>query len=1513
MRPRDPARATRTAATMAAVAVLTAGGVLTAGAGPAAESPTAPTGPAASTGPAAPTGPAASTSSLAPSTPRSTDAAATAPEDKLTAGVKAALREQPETDYWVRFADQPDLSAAAEITDWAERGRYVVDTLRAAAEESQAGVVAQLEAADVAHESYWAANAVLVEGGDEELAEELATSDEVEAIAETTTFALEEPVEVGPADTTADDSPGDEAEWGVEAINAPDVWAQGFTGEGITVANIDSGVDVTHPALAESYRGTTADGTVTGDYSWWEPSTFCGGKPCDTDYHGTHTMGTMVGDGGPGNHIGVAPGADWIASNALAYGSDAVMLEAAQWFLAPTRTDGTAADPAQRPHVINNSWGGGGPAIRSVMPDVLRAWEAAGIFAVWSNGNTGPLCETTGRPGGLDGAYSVGAFDEAGAIAGFSSRGTGPDGTVKPDIAAPGVQVRSAFANHEYRPIDGTSMASPHVAGAVALLWSAAPSLVGDVDRTRALLDDSARDKDDTTCGGTADDNQVWGEGMLDVEALVAAAPTEAAAIEGTLLGPEGAALDGATVTVGEGPDARSTATDAEGRFTLRVAPGEHTVTARAPGYLPATSSVTVADGATARLDLTLEVSPRYSLSGTVQDSAHQQIAGATVTVSAPGAPTVSTTTDATGAFVVEDLPVDSYMLQVTGDRCTEDLTDRVDVDADTVHDATLDRRSDTTGYTCTVGTAGVRTGDTPLAMEEAEYSGELGTTELPFAFPFYGETYRDVTVADSGWISFLPQDGAWDRAFRLPAERRNPKAAIFAHHNSFVLDEQSGIYTAETTLDGTEAFVVEWRNVVLSFRDSRATFSATLYADGRVELGYGDTDPVWLTGVRATIGIENASGTDAFQYSHSSPDAIHDGKSVMFARPEWGRVTGTLVDALDHEPVADVEVRLVPEGGGRAHSMWTGDDGSYALAAPPGTYDLSIAPQHYERITERVVITEDLQEIDLSPQLRTGAAEVTGGDWTRRLVQGESVTTELTVRNAGTAPLTASVGTMVPADDLDAPPAPTGRRVAGSPPVVSAPGAERAPSSRGTAIGQFYSDAATPLGVGLHPDGEVWNSDIHYRSPRNLRHSRAGELLGEHDARVDPGDDLRALTWDSTSEAMCQSVYRADRTSVIRCYDDEQKPAHELTGVWSANPVYGIAHDSRTDVFHVAVPSIDAILTVAGTTHDTPGELLSRCAPEHTDPVGLAFNTTSDTLWMSSNWAEQAFIQLDPKDCSTLRTVAAPAGVIDGAVLDLATDVTGALWAVDRPTNRIRLVDVGDPQFASVAWVSADPAPMTLEPGESASVPVTFDTAGLDPGTYTTDVAVVSSAGRAPVQRLPVTVEVVAPYDAAIDVGGPGRTDTAGNVWAGDRALPAGPLPDGEHAWGWTDTSEVKTTKKEIAGTDEDALFRTMQIGAVAYTFRDVPAGSFDVALGFVDRQPNPRPGGRIVDVLVDGRVVVDDLDVAAEVGGLSALQRTVTTQHDGGDLDVVVRPDNADRTPGLATLRLVQRSLGG
>ncbi|WP_342418705.1 S8 family serine peptidase [Paenibacillus sp. FSL H8-0168] len=311
-------------------------------------------------------------------------------------------------------------------------------------------------------------------------------------------------------------------EWNISKIKAPQVWAKGIDGKGIVVANLDTGVEYTHPALKRKWRGLNASGQVVNPELSWYDAVDGASLPTDSNGHGTHTMGTSVGSDSNGtNEIGVAPGAKWIAVRVFNPDTtDSILLDGGQWILAPVDKNGKK-HPELAPDVVNNSWGGG-PGLDEWYRPVTKAWRAAQIFPEFSAGNTtlsnpgGP--GSVANPANLPEAYATGATDINNKLASFSLRGPSPYGEVKPEISAPGVNIRSSVPGGVYEGgWNGTSMAGPHTAGLAALLLQAKPSLT--VDQLEDVISKTATPLTDSQYRTSP--NNGYGYGLIDALAAV--------------------------------------------------------------------------------------------------------------------------------------------------------------------------------------------------------------------------------------------------------------------------------------------------------------------------------------------------------------------------------------------------------------------------------------------------------------------------------------------------------------------------------------------------------------------------------------------------------------------------------------------------------------------------------------------------------------------------------------------------------------------------------------------------------------------------------------------------------------------------------------------------------------------------------------------------------------------------------------------------------------------------------
>ncbi len=438
--------------------------------------------------------------------------------------------ENTSAEFIVFLEEQADLTAVDKRRSRRKRGAAVHRLLTEKAAATQGPLLARLRQAGVEHRAYWIANMVWVRGS-RALAEELAARQDVAHIYANPTVKMATPIRQ-PADVLG--PTGIEAS--LHQIGVPDIfWANGITGEGIVIGGQDTGYDWDHPALREHYRG--ANGAIVDhNYHWHDAihSGFgnpCGVDspvPCDDNDHGTHTMGTMVGDDGGSNQIGVAPGARWIGCRNMdrGNGTPATYSECFEWFVAPTDLNGENPRPDLAPHVINNSWScptSEGCTDPNVMRTVVENARAAGIMVVVSAGNSGSGCNSVSTPAAIyDASTTVGSVNPFSEISSFSSRGpVTVDGSnrLKPDLVAPGENIRSSVVGGGYARFNGTSMAGPHVAGMAALLMSSQSCMERDVDAVEAFMKANAQFWTSTqNCGGVAGNIQpsnVYGYGEI--------------------------------------------------------------------------------------------------------------------------------------------------------------------------------------------------------------------------------------------------------------------------------------------------------------------------------------------------------------------------------------------------------------------------------------------------------------------------------------------------------------------------------------------------------------------------------------------------------------------------------------------------------------------------------------------------------------------------------------------------------------------------------------------------------------------------------------------------------------------------------------------------------------------------------------------------------------------------------------------------------------------------------------
>lgn len=463
---------------------------------------------------------------------------------KINSFVSQKIAEEGTAEVIVYLAPAAQLNSFELTENREERIRSVYEELKKTAEQSQKEIIKKLKKRNIKHQAFFIENAIYLPEATQETLDWVTQ----EPVVETVRINAQSKLTLPPVKKNEVESQNfSQVPDHLKEINVDKVWNQlGVKGAGIVVAGQDTGYFWQHGAIKKQYRGYSSNKSVDHDYNWHDAIHRGGGKcgadalaPCDDGNHGTHTMGTIVGDDGKKNRIGVAPEAKWIGCRNMdrGVGKASTYLECFQFFLAPHPVGGNAwteGDPAKAPHVINNSWGcppnegcTGGEFV-----DAIRALRAAGIMVVVSAGNEGSRCGSVKNPPGTYAGelISVGSYNHrSGRISYFSSRG--PSSWSKglaPDIVAPGSGIRSSVPSSRgdgYSSMSGTSMAGPHVAGVVALLWSAKPQLIGQIEKTMQILKTTAQPKTSRqSCGNFPGDkipNAVFGYGLIDAFAAI--------------------------------------------------------------------------------------------------------------------------------------------------------------------------------------------------------------------------------------------------------------------------------------------------------------------------------------------------------------------------------------------------------------------------------------------------------------------------------------------------------------------------------------------------------------------------------------------------------------------------------------------------------------------------------------------------------------------------------------------------------------------------------------------------------------------------------------------------------------------------------------------------------------------------------------------------------------------------------------------------------------------------------
>ncbi|WP_254861604.1 S8 family serine peptidase [Halovivax gelatinilyticus] len=875
-----------------------------------------------------------------------------------------------------------------------------VNTLQRAANDSQVSLNQLADRSDAVtiERSYWLVNGALVTVDTERVAiEELARIDGVERIEENSKVTPPSTTVTEATDRTA--TTATDVTWGLDRINAPDVWETfGTRGDGVRVAVLDTGIDASHQDL-DLHSDDPTDPTYPGGWAEFNEygNDVSGSEPYDCGTHGTHVSGTVAGGDGSGTHIGVAPDVELMHGGVLVeenddgscFGWSSQVIGGMEWAI---QND---AD------VISMSLGG--ERYSSQYPDAVRNAESAGVLVVASAGNTEEGSSTS--PGNVYDSFAVGNSNFHDGIFSTSSgelvqksefprpKSHWPGEWIVPDVAAPGTNVNSALPNDEYGFKTGTSMAAPHASGAVALIQSATDDDLSPGEITAALeataLKPDSWDEDDAMYVKGDKDSQ-YGAGIIDARAAVS--KLVPATFEGTVVDDTtGDPVEGVTVTAVSGAETAEAKTDSDGSFAVEVAgDNAYDLTVDPEGYQAVTKDGEYV-GSDQTLDLgTVSVIGTASLEGTISDAVtgeQLEHVSLTATDAHGGDQSYVAETDGTGEFELESVrgSVEYELTALAPGYEPRSVTTHVGDGESAVVDVAL-------------------VGDSAL-------SGSV--TDRESGFEVKNATVS--AVSDAGtYVTVSESDGTY--AIDIPGNETAYEVSIVAEG----YETETETIVVDGEVDHTRSLVGD-SNITLSITESNfgdpienATVTATNESvgsyDGTATVGEGTYLIENVSSASEYLITVDATGyeTNSTAVSELTPDTTTDAGDLLLTGN--ATIEGTLVDAFGKTPDGEdvsipnttVDVERADASDSLTITNATDSDGSFELAVPGigANYTVSASAPYYEGTSQTTASLEDNASTAFDLRL-TGNATLSGAV-NASGVQSESATISATTDATG-------------------------------------------------------------------------------------------------------------------------------------------------------------------------------------------------------------------------------------------------------------------------------------------------------------------------------------------------------------------------------------------------------------------------------------------------------------------------------------------------------------------------------